>query len=97
MDRNFIIDTLKSNKGYIKITFHIKDMALFGSYSRDEQAQKSDIDILVEFEDQYKTFKNYMALKLYLENLFNSKIDLVSKTAIKDRLKEKILKEILNV
>ncbi|AEE14035.1 hypothetical protein Thena_0391 [Thermodesulfobium narugense DSM 14796] len=32
MDRNFIINTLKSNKGYIKSTFPIKDMALFGSY-----------------------------------------------------------------
>ncbi len=96
-DKDSIINTLLLNKAYIQNTFHVKDIALFGSYARGEQTKKSDIDILVEFESNHKTFRNYMGLKFYLESLLGLKIDLVSKTAIKERLKDSIVKEALNV
>ncbi|HEK24904.1 MAG: nucleotidyltransferase family protein [Desulfurella sp.] len=96
-DKDSIINTLLLNKAYIQNTFHVKDIALFGSYARGEQTKKSDIDILVEFESNHKTFRNYMGLKFYLESLLGLKVDLVSKTAIKERLKDSIVKEALNV
>ncbi|MFO7946258.1 MAG: nucleotidyltransferase domain-containing protein [Armatimonadota bacterium] len=64
---------------------------------REEQEGGSDIDILVEFKEGYKTFDNYMDLKFYLEELLDLRVDLVSKTALKPRLRPYILKEVVYV
>ncbi|MBI4814592.1 MAG: nucleotidyltransferase family protein [Methanobacterium sp.] len=75
-----------------KITrYGVRRIGLFGSYIRDEQTENSDIDILVEFEKNKKTFDNYMELKFFLEDLFKCKIDLVVREAIKPSLKEYIM------
>jgi len=75
-----------------KITrYGVRRIGLFGSYIRDEQTENSDIDILVEFEKNKKTFDNYMELKFFLEDLFECKIDLVVREAIKPSLKEYIM------
>lgn len=55
------------------------------------------MDILVEFEEGYKTFDNYMELKFYLEDLFNCKVDLVLKSALKEEIKPHILEEVVYV
>ena len=39
---------LKKHKEYLKKQFHVKNMGVFGSYSRGEDTSESDIDILVE-------------------------------------------------
>jgi len=85
---------LEENKAYIKSTYNIQEIGIFGSYVRGALHQKSDIDILVEFEEGYKDFFNYMRLKQYLEDLFGRKVDLVMKKAIKPRLKDRILGEV---
>ncbi|WP_456324359.1 nucleotidyltransferase family protein [Desulfonauticus submarinus] len=92
-----IMDILKKHKNEIKNKFGVKEFGIFGSYVRNEQKGDSDIDILVEFKEGYKTFDNYMNLKFYLEELFGLKIDLVSKTALKPRLKPHIMKEVVYV
>lgn len=51
----------------------------------------------MEFEQGKKTFDNYMDLKFYLEDLLGVEVDLVIKSAIKPKLKEYILKEVVYV
>jgi predicted nucleotidyltransferase len=85
---------LEETRAYIKSTYHIQEIGIFGSYVRGGLHQKSDIDILVEFDEGYKDFFNYMRLKQYLEDLFGRKVDLVMKKAIKPRLKDRILGEV---
>ncbi|MFQ3548759.1 MAG: nucleotidyltransferase family protein [Armatimonadota bacterium] len=92
-----IIKILNDNKSYIASKFGIKEIGVFGSYVRNEQTKDSDLDVLVDFNDGFKTFDNYMDLKFYLEELLSVKIDLVCKTSIKIRLKEYILNEVLSV
>jgi len=72
----------------------VKRIGLFGSYTRSEQKAESDIDILVEFEKNQKTFDNYMYLKFFLEDLFKSKVDLVVVEAIKPDLKPYIMRSV---
>ena len=72
----------------------MKRIGLFGSYTRSEQKAESDIDILVEFEKNQKTFDNYMYLKFFLEDLFKSKVDLVVVEAIKPDLKPYIMRSV---
>ncbi|VUT24181.1 MAG: Nucleotidyltransferase domain protein [Candidatus Methanolliviera sp. GoM_asphalt] len=89
-----IVKILKLHNIEMRKKFKIKEIGVFGSYVRGEQTEKSDIDILVEFEDNYKTFDNYMELKFFLEVILNAKIDLVIKTTIRDEIKQNILSEV---
>ena len=89
-----IIKLLRLHSSDVRGKFKIKEIGVFGSYVRGEQREDSDIDILVEFEEGYKTFDNYMELKFFLEEILTSKIDLVIKTTIRDELKQNILSEV---
>jgi predicted nucleotidyltransferase len=88
-----ILKKIEENIGKIK-TYGVKKIGLFGSFIRNEQNAESDVDILVEFEEEKKTFDNYMDLKFFLENLFNHKVDLVVTEAIKPDLKPYILEKV---
>lgn len=92
-----IKEALKRRYDYLKERFGVKEIGIFGSYVRKEQEESSDIDILVEFKDGYRTFDNYMDLKFYLEELLGLRVDLVSKDALKPRLRPYILEEIVYV
>ena len=65
MNREEIIRLLKEHENEIK-KFDIKRIGLFGSFSRDEGNEDSDIDIVVEFEKGKATFKNFGGLAEYL-------------------------------
>lgn len=88
-----ILKKIEENIRKIK-TYGVKKIGLFGSYIRNEQNAESDIDILVEFKEEKKTFDNYMDLKFLLEDLFNRKVDLVVTEAIKPDLKPYILEKV---
>ncbi|NPV44821.1 MAG: nucleotidyltransferase family protein [Firmicutes bacterium] len=85
-----IIAALRDNKSNIE-KYGVDRIGLFGSYSRNEQSDGSDVDILVRFKKGCKTFDNYMGLKFYLEDLLGKKVDLVITENIKIELKDEIL------
>ena len=64
--------------------FGITKIGLFGSYLHQEATESSDIDLLVTFS-RY-TFDDYMGSKLFLETLFNKKVDLVIERSLKPRV-----------
>ncbi len=97
MDVVEIKSKFEGKKVHIKNAFHVKEIGLFGSTIKGTQTRKSDIDVIVEFEKGHKDFFNYMRLKFYLEEMLGRKVDLVLKGAVKPRLKEKILKEVVYV
>jgi hypothetical protein len=88
---------LEKHSKDLKKRFGVQEIGIFGSYVRHEQEENSDVDILVEFKEGYKTFDNYMDLKFYLEELLGLRVDLVSKAALKPRLKPYILEEVIYV
>lgn len=51
---------------------------LFGSYARNQQDEKSDIDILVELDYSKKVGIEFIDMQLDLEKLLNNKVDLIS-------------------
>ncbi|GAB4286751.1 MAG: nucleotidyltransferase family protein [Candidatus Dojkabacteria bacterium] len=95
--KNKIQLILQEHKNYLVEKFGVNEIALFGSYARREESNESDIDILVDFKEGFKTFDNYMDLKFYLEELFNKKVDLVIKSAINSRIKSFIIEEAIYV
>lgn len=94
MNINGIKKVLESNNAYLKETYYVKEIGIFGSFIHGKQTSVSDIDVLVSFENGHKDFFNYMRLKYCLENLIGREVDLVIKEAVKPRLKEKILSEV---
>jgi predicted nucleotidyltransferase len=72
----------------------VKSCGLFGSYVRDQSTSKSDIDVLVEFEPGQKTFDNFMRLAFFLEDLFGSKVDLVTVESLSPYIGPYILDEV---
>jgi predicted nucleotidyltransferase len=80
---NEIKSTLSSHKVYLFKEYPIKSMAIFGSYSRKEQTEKSDLDIMVEFYD--KIGIRFVDLADEIEGIVGMKVDLVSKNGIKEK------------
>jgi len=95
--KDFILITIKTNRPeFAKLG--IKDIGLFGSYVRENQSDKSDIDILIDFEPGKENFDNYMAVYDILERLFkNEKIEIVTKNGLSPYIGPKILNEVMYV
>ena len=72
-----ILKLLRENSNLIK-QFGAKRIGLFGSYVRNEQSINSDIDFTVEFVKEKKTYRNYIGLVFFLQDLFKTDVDLVT-------------------
>ncbi len=90
--KNEIILKLKELKPLLYKDYSVKEIGLFGSFSDETFTEESDIDLLVEFERPIGW--KFFSLEIYLEKIFNRKIDLVTKNALKDQIKESILKQV---
>lgn len=92
--KNQILMFLAQNKNLFRDKYHIIRIGLFGSYARDEQNIDSDIDLLVEFEDNTQELYD---LKLQLKDFFlktlGIRVDICREKYIKPRIKKQILKE----
>ena len=88
-----VIETLKKHEREIKEKYGVRRIGVFGSYVRGEQGEKSDIDILVEFDKP--TFDNFINLSLYLEELFGRKVDLVTIKGLSPYISPIIEKEVV--
>lgn len=85
---NDIQSKLKGQKKELSEKYHIKYLAVFGSVSRGDSTENSDIDILVDFNDSIGI--EFIDLADELEMILNHKVDLVSKNAIKPKYFEQI-------
>lgn len=72
----------------------VKEIGLFGSFVRNSQASDSDIDILVEFEQDEKTFDNFMHLSFLLDEALPYPVELVTKESLSPYFASKILQEV---
>ena len=91
-----ILKILRDELPYLREKFNVKNIGLFGSYVKDEQKDKSDIDILVEFSKPIGFFK-FMELEEYLSKKLGVKVDLVTPDALKPMIKPHIMREVVYV
>ena len=90
---------LISNSSQIRsicIDNDISYLALFGSYARGEQADNSDVDLLVEYSKPKSMF-DHVRIQRQFEKALNKKVDLVTKTGIKPLIKDRILSQLIIV
>jgi len=81
--KQHILQELSDSKDRLFSKYGIKEMAVFGSVSREENTDESDLDILVDFNRQIGI--EFIDLADELEALLNMKIDLVSKGGLKEK------------
>jgi len=90
--KNHILSKLSELKPTLHQDYAVKEIGLFGSFADNTFTKNSDIDILVELEKPIGW--KFFSLELYLEKVFNRKIDLVTKNALKEQVKDAILKQV---
>ena len=92
MDRDVAMAELGRLLPLVRERFGVRELAVFGSVARNEATEASDLDILVDF-DGPATFDRFMGLKLFFEDTFGTKVDLVTRPALKPRIRDRILAE----
>jgi hypothetical protein len=91
-----IIKTLNELKPVIRKKYNVKELGIFGSYTRGQEKNDSDLDILVSFEVPIGLFK-FLELEEYLSDKLDINVDLVSKKALKPRIGKRILEQVIMV
>ncbi len=92
LNRDDILNKLRELKPFLKREYSVKEIGLFGSFASNSARDDSDIDLLIELEKPIGW--KFFSLEIYLEQIFGRKIDLVTKNALRDRLKEDILNKV---
>jgi predicted nucleotidyltransferase len=88
-----VLNLLHRNRSHLK-SLGVRRLGLFGSFVRDQQDSDSDVDLLVEFEAQRKSFDAFMELCLFLEELLQRRVELVTAESLSPYLGPHILKEV---
>jgi hypothetical protein len=90
---NRIKDILTREKKHLEAQYSVSELGVFGSFTRNEQHKRSDVDILVNFSQSISAFQ-FIGLKYELSEKLGAKVDLVSKKALKPRIGKRILEEV---
>lgn len=92
-DLKFILLTQKQS---LCKRYCITALGIFGSYARGEQNEASDVDILVDY-DTAPTFIELIELRDYLSEVFGMKVDIVTRKGLKDRIRDRVLQEVIEI
>ena len=89
---NDIKRIIRKHKPKLIKKYHVNEIGIFGSFVKNKQTKKSDIDILVDFAKPISLFE-FIDMEEELSLLLNNKVDLVSKKALKPYIGKHILQE----
>jgi len=93
-DSEQILRYLSHNKSRFAKEYHLVKVGIFGSYARGDQGQDSDIDVIVEFEENTNNlYELKQKLKKEIQSQFNLPVDICREKYIKSFFKDQILTE----
>ena len=96
MDRDEVLEKLRSHKATLVQQFDVAELALFGSIARGQASDRSDVDILVRF-DGPATSRSYFGVQFYIEDLLGRPVDLVTNKALRAELRPFVERDALIV
>ena len=98
LKRQDIINYLDSRKDFFQKTYHVRKIALIGSFARNEQTVQSDVDILIDLDEGTPNiFELKRLLQQELEKEFKRKVEIASERYIKPYYRDEILLEAVYV
>jgi len=95
-DLKNILAELRKIIPFIREKYSVNSIEVFGSFARNEQKNKSDLDLLVTFSETPGLLK-FIELENYISDKLNIKVDLVMKDSLKPLLKRNILSEAIRI
>jgi uncharacterized protein len=95
-DSGYFIKILRQHLPELREKYSVSYIGIFGSYIRGEETKDSDLDILVEF-DKIPGLLKYIELEYYLSDLLGVKVDLVTRTGLKQNVRKHILNEVISL
>lgn len=98
LTKNEILSYLQENRRLLREKFHIKKIGIFGSFANNRDNKNSDIDIIVEFEENTESiYEIKQELRDLLRNEFNRDVDIAREKYLKPYIKHEILDEAIFV
>ena len=88
-----IRQTLREALPTLRESHGVESLAVFGSVARGDAGTSSDVDLLVRFQGEPPGMFGFVRLQRHLSELLGLSVDLVMETALKPRLRERILAE----
>ena len=89
-----ILQTLRAHLPELRARYGVRTLGVFGSYIRGEHGRRSDLDLLVEFDDRPLSLLRFIELEQHLSDLLGLKVDLVERQTLKPAIGRRILEEV---
>ena len=96
MTRAEVLARLRAHRPTLAERFGVVELAVFGSFARDEATDDSDLDILVSF-DGPATSRTYFGVQFYIEDLLGLRVDLVTDRALRSEFRPYVEQEAVGV
>lgn len=93
LTKDEIISLLRGSRTRLS-SFGVKSVGLFGSFVRGDSSSESDVDILVEFDSDKRTYDNFIDTCFFLEELFERKVEVVTTDSMSPYIGPHVLKEV---
>lgn len=84
------------NKEYLRKTYGVEEIGVFGSFARGDATENSDVDISIELNQKIPVgLFEFAGIQFYFEDLLGKKVDLVIKSGIKSLIRDNILSQLI--
>ncbi len=97
MDINQVVQERREEIITIAAKHGASNLRIFGSVARGEADENSDLDLLIDYDSKKRSPWFPLRLIRELETLLNCKVDIVTEQGLKDRIKERVLKEAMRL
>ncbi|MEM9543838.1 MAG: nucleotidyltransferase family protein [Cyanobacteria bacterium P01_E01_bin.42] len=91
MKRDTVLKILATRQEHLQ-TMGVKSLDLFGSVARDEASDRSDVDLLVEFDRPMSLF-DFSRVKFYLEDILGCSVDMGTRKDLRQKLRDRVIEE----
>jgi predicted nucleotidyltransferase len=95
-ESRIITETIAGLKEEVSREYRAEVVGVFGSYARGEQKAGSDVDVLVNFLPGATLF-DLIGLADFVEERLNLRVDVVPVDALREEIREQVLKEALSL
>ncbi len=93
-DLESVLEKMRALKPEMAARYRVREIGVFGSFSRHEHGEASDIDVLVDFEEGADLL-DLVGLAQFLEEQFHRPIDVVPKRALRAEIRKSVLEEVV--
>ena len=91
-NKRSLIALLKANSQTLR-SYGVADVSIFGSFVKGSFTPSSDVDLLIDFDPEKKSYDNFMDLSFFLEDLLGRKVEVVTPQSLSKYIGPHILNE----